>query len=110
VDSILVDASAAYYVGFEAEDADSRWSGELNLMAVSEFQKQLTALGLGPCFEINPNKLQKPEKIGFHRMHLDERFSNWCLVTLDTKEFIINHQNMEQLKLHAPSIETTAVK
>ena len=35
VHSMLVNASAAYYVGFEAEDADGGWSGELHLMAVA---------------------------------------------------------------------------
>uniref|UniRef100_A0A0A8Y083 Mitochondrial 60S ribosomal protein L6 n=1 Tax=Arundo donax TaxID=35708 RepID=A0A0A8Y083_ARUDO len=44
--SIVVNAGAADYVGFEAEDADSRWSGELYFMAVAQFQKQLTALAL----------------------------------------------------------------
>ena len=35
VHSMLVDASAAYYVGFEAEDTDGGWSSELHLMAVT---------------------------------------------------------------------------
>jgi hypothetical protein len=32
---MLVDASAAYYVGFEAEDTDSGWGCELHLVAVA---------------------------------------------------------------------------
>lgn len=35
VHPVLVDAGAAYYVGFEAEDTDRGWSGELHLMAVA---------------------------------------------------------------------------
>jgi hypothetical protein len=66
VDSVLVYAGAAYYVGFEAEDTDSGRSRELHLMAVAQLQKQLAALGLRPCLETNPNKLQEPEKLGFH--------------------------------------------
>ena len=66
VHSMLVNASTAYYVGFEAEDADGRWSGELHLMTVAQFQKQLAAFTLGPCFEANSNKLQKPKELGFH--------------------------------------------
>jgi hypothetical protein len=91
VDRILVDAGAAYYVGFEAEDADRGWSSELHLMAVAQFQKQLTALGLWPCFETNPNELQKPEKLGFHLLP-----SNLVIFGKQKKgsqKFLISHQN-----------------
>ena len=66
VHSMLVNASTAYYVGLEAEDADGRWSGELHLMAVAQFQKQLAAFALCPGFEANSNKLQEPKELGFH--------------------------------------------
>lgn len=46
VHPVLIDAGAADYVGFEAEDTDSWRSGELHLMAEAQFKEQLTALAL----------------------------------------------------------------
>jgi len=46
VHPVLVDASAADYVRFEAEDTDRWGSGELHLVAVAQFQEQLAALAL----------------------------------------------------------------
>ena len=46
VNPVLVDADAADYVGLKAEDADSGRGGELHLVAVAQFQEQLTALAL----------------------------------------------------------------
>jgi len=45
VNPVLVDADAADYV-LEAEDADGGRCGELHLVAVAQFQEQLTALAL----------------------------------------------------------------
>ena len=66
VHPVLVDASAADYVGFEAEDTDRWGSGELHLVAVAQLQEQLAALALRPRFEADPNELQETEKLGFH--------------------------------------------
>ena len=62
----LKQKTRADYVGLKAEDADSGRGGELHLVAVAQFQEQLTALALWPRFETDPHELQKPEELGFH--------------------------------------------
>jgi len=46
VNPVLVNAGAADYVGLEAEDTDGGRGSELHLVAVAQFQEQLTALAL----------------------------------------------------------------
>lgn len=66
VHPLLVQPSAADYIGFEAKYTYSRRNGKFYLMAVAQFQEQLTAFRFSPGLESNSHNFKKLKKFGFH--------------------------------------------